>query len=691
MFSDCTSLKTAPDLPATTLADSCYFNMFDSCTSLTQAPELPATTLAGGCYSNMFYDCTSLKTAPELPATTLANNCYSYMFSGCSSLTTAPELPATTLVSWCYYGMFYGCSSLTTAPELPATTLADSCYSYMFYDCTNLNTIKLDYTGNFSGDYFDNWVSGVASTGTFYYGGSDTKTGVNAIPEGWVVVAPLCFTAEEANSTVHLDKFGTPNAISLETSTDGNTWTDYSWTENTGDTLTLANVGDKVYMRAKNENQTIGKSNSDYYKFAMTGKIAASGNIQTLLKSDGSRTDAPAYCYYSLFGGCQSLTTTQRLPATTLASGCYSNMFAGCTSLTSAPELPATTLANSCYINMFHSCSSLKTTPKLPATTLYNWCYNGMFVGCTSLTQAPELPATTLARGCYDRMFQGCTSLTDAPVLPATTLDTNCYSYMFRNCNKLNTITLGYTGNFADAPSNAFDSWVNGVASTGTFYYNGTDTTTGESAIPTGWTVLPIPIPRQELCFTAEEPGSSVTMWANGQAPTVSLEYSTDGNTWSPFVVGETTVTLANIGDKMYMRATSEGNTEICSLDGQNQFDMSGSIAASGNIDTLLDQNGNATLTDYCYSGLFQDCSSLTTAPELPSTELFPGCYSHMFENCDNLNTIKLGYTGGFDPETFEMWVMGVAPEGTFYYNGDDMQEGDSAIPMGWTVTPFTS
>lgn len=81
----------------------------------------------------------------------------------------------------------------------------------------------------------------------------------------------LCFTATQANSTVHLDKVGSPDAISLETSTNGSTWTDYSWTDSTGDTLTLANVGDKVYMRAKNENQTIGSSSSNYYKFVMTG------------------------------------------------------------------------------------------------------------------------------------------------------------------------------------------------------------------------------------------------------------------------------------------------------------------------------------------------------------------------------------------------------------------------------------
>ena len=34
----------------------------------------------------MFYGCTSLTTAPSLPATTLANNCYMNMFYGCRSL-----------------------------------------------------------------------------------------------------------------------------------------------------------------------------------------------------------------------------------------------------------------------------------------------------------------------------------------------------------------------------------------------------------------------------------------------------------------------------------------------------------------------------------------------------------------------------------------------------------------------------
>ena len=71
----------------------------------------------------MFYGCTSLTTAPELPATTLATSCYQYMFDGCTSLVTAPELPATDLTGdYCYSRMFYGCTKLNYIKALFKTT-----------------------------------------------------------------------------------------------------------------------------------------------------------------------------------------------------------------------------------------------------------------------------------------------------------------------------------------------------------------------------------------------------------------------------------------------------------------------------------------------------------------------------------------------------------------------------------------
>ena len=77
-------------------------------------------SMATRCYAYLFSGCTSLTTAPSLPATTLTNYCYFYMFSDCTSLTTAPSLPATMLAINCYFAMFYDCKKIklsTTASE----------------------------------------------------------------------------------------------------------------------------------------------------------------------------------------------------------------------------------------------------------------------------------------------------------------------------------------------------------------------------------------------------------------------------------------------------------------------------------------------------------------------------------------------------------------------------------------------
>ena len=75
MFVRCKSLTTAPKLPATTLASSCYDAMFQSCTSLTTAPELPATTLAERCYNGMFNNCNKLNYIKMLATDISASNC----------------------------------------------------------------------------------------------------------------------------------------------------------------------------------------------------------------------------------------------------------------------------------------------------------------------------------------------------------------------------------------------------------------------------------------------------------------------------------------------------------------------------------------------------------------------------------------------------------------------------------------
>ena len=49
--------------------------MFRECTSLTTAPALPATTLADSCYKQMFIRCSNLNYVKALFTDMSANNC----------------------------------------------------------------------------------------------------------------------------------------------------------------------------------------------------------------------------------------------------------------------------------------------------------------------------------------------------------------------------------------------------------------------------------------------------------------------------------------------------------------------------------------------------------------------------------------------------------------------------------------
>ena len=237
----------------------------------------------------------------------------------------------------------------------------------------------------------------------------------------------LCFTST-GDSTVAMTQNGTPSASY-------NKVIQYKLNYGQWQTWDLSAVtlhdGDKMYLKSDDTIPMV-ESHNIYKYFAMTGSIAASGNIMSLLNFSD-----------------------------TLQSYAFLRLFRNCTSLTTAPELPATTLSTECYRQMFQRCTSLTQAPALPATTLETYCYDSMFNSCTSLTTAPELPATTLATGCYKQMFSGCSNLNYVKAL------------------------------FTDiSTEGCLNSWLNGVSETGTFVKNSAATWDNTAAeIPSGWTV----------------------------------------------------------------------------------------------------------------------------------------------------------------------------------------------------------
>ena len=651
MFRNCASLTSAPTLPATTLANYCYSGMFNNCTSLTTAPALPATTLAPNCYESMFNYCTSLITAPELPSTTLANGCYSGMFMYCNSLMSAPALPATTLAESCYNCMFYGCTSLMTAPELPATTLESNCYLYMFNGCSSLNYIKALFTTDpSSGSYTTNWVSGVASSGTFVKSVAATwnVTGANGVPTGWTVKAETPGPGQwmDNPSNYLRFKFVTDGQVrwqnvkgDIQYSKNGGAWTAFN-----GATVSMS-AGDEIWFKGDLTGGVGASSEANSSRFITSGKFYVSGNMQSLCSFNNTlqtyhfchlfsscrglnidvntplslpATTLTNACYYYMFSGCTSLTTAPELPATTLADYCYQNMFSGCISLTTAPELPATTLANRCYTSMFSGCTSLMSTPELPATTLVQYCYQNMFSGCTSLMSTPELPATTLDICCYNSMFFGCTSLMSAPALPAMTLANSCYNGMFKNCSSLMAAPVLPATTLAD---NCYQSMFENCSSL---------------------TSTPV------LSATALTNNCYYSMFQNCTSLTTAPALPA--------------TTLA----KYCYTYMFNGCTSL----------------------TTAPELPATTLAQSCYGYMFQNCTLLTSAPELPASTLADYCYSNMFSGCTSLNYIKALFTTLSPSNSTGNWVRGVAPTGTFVKADAATWNvtGINGVPTGWTV-----
>ena len=90
----------------------------------------------------------------------------------------------------------------------------------------------------------------------------------------------------------------------------------------------------------------------------------------------------------------------------------------------------------------------------------------------------------------------------------------------------------------------------------------------------------------------------------------------------------------------------------IMSLVDEENFATAKTLSADNTFKSLF--NGNTTLTDAsglllpatqlalatsCYYSMFEGCSALTTAPELPATTLVNECYFYMFKGCTALTT----------------------------------------------------
>ena len=155
------------------------------------------------------------------------------------------------------------------------------------------------------------------------------------------------------------------------------------------------------------------------------------------------------------------------------------------------------------------------------------------------------------------------------------------------------------------------------------------------------------------LCFTAIEDNASVQMRLkdSGNTPAgwqdKSFYYKkNDDVEWTELVFENNTTSLITLyeGEKLYVMSDSYNS---CAVHGDGTIDeckyyyfniSGGKISASGNIMSLL--NFTPVLPNYAFYQLFQDCTSLVSAPDLPVTTLTEGCYKSMFSGCRSLTQV---------------------------------------------------
>ena len=146
------------------------------------------------------------------------------------------------------------------------------------------------------------------------------------------------------------------------------------------------------------------------------------------------------------------------------------------------------------------------------------------------------------------------------------------------------------------------------------------------------------------VTFKAEE-AQTFKMTTTGSYEIKGLEYSVNNGEWKT-VVANTEVPFGGANGDLRLRGTNHnGTAKDQSYYSTIKFtDKTVNVACTGDIRTLLDwKNYNIVKTDNArFCSLFETCSVLTSAPELPATKLAVHCYYGMFSNCPKLSSVTM-------------------------------------------------
>lgn len=465
------------------------------------------TTISNtNCFGHLFYNCDKLRTAPSLPATTLANYCYEYMFCGCSSLISCPSLSATVLKRNCYADMFAGCSSITTTATMPASISANGlaeCFYSMYANCTSLTTANID------------WINTISSAGTRMFNNmfakcsSLTNSGISVTSIN-VVNGSYCCCAMFSKCTGLTTMLDLPST-NLGDHCYADMFEGCTSLSTSGKSLPATTIPSGAYSSMFKNCTSITLpptmpdkfGTSTYSPFNSTGILTFSqitngwhfsemfsgctSLTRTLSLIKVGTTTIPRRCCYRMYYGCTNLqdascgfpTAPATANGTSISWGAngafetdeysFNSMFYNCSNLVNLPEyLPSAHVDSCAYESMFEKCSKITSSPIFTLDAFNGTgCCRNMFNGCTSLTHcfSCAISVSSAPSYCFAYMFYGCTSLITSPQVTINATGSNSYLRMFYNCKKMDTLRVAF--NATTAATSCYDNMFYGCAMLG--------------------------------------------------------------------------------------------------------------------------------------------------------------------------------------------------------------------------------
>lgn len=215
------------------------------------------------------------------------------------------------------------------------------------------------------------------------------------------------------------------------------------------------------------------------------------------------------------------------------------------------------------------------------------------------------------------------------------------------------------------------------------------------------------PIDYSQIPFTIDVLSDGSLTW---RMPS-GASYSKNGGEWTNIDNANLSISV-NQGDQLQFKGTTSGFGSSNSLATNFQFNVCGNIMSWIYGDNFVNKttlpnsffqmlNGNSglisaenlilpatTLCNQAYGRMFENCTNLIKAPELPAETLTFGCYLYLFKGCTKLSYIKCLATNISESMCTEQWTSGVANSGTFIKNPSmsSWTTGVDGIPSGWTI-----